>query len=114
MKELICIVCPKGCRLKVDEENGFKVTGNSCPRGAEYGKNEISDPRRTVTSTVRISGSHLKRCPVRTSSPIPKNMMFELMDALNSVELHSPVKRGEVVIENVLGTGSDVIVTRDM
>ena len=114
MKELICIVCPRGCRLKVDEENGFSVTGNSCPRGAEYGKNEISDPRRTVTSTVRIDGAAFRRCPVRTSSPIPKAQMFALMDALNDVELHSPVKRGEVVIENVLGTGSDVIVTRDM
>ena len=66
MKELVCIVCPKGCRLHVDDENGYTVTGNSCPRGAEYGKNEIQNPTRVLTSTVRLSGGAYRRCPVKT------------------------------------------------
>ena len=72
MKELICIVCPKGCHLKVDETNDYKVTGNGCPRGEEYGKIELTHPTRVVTSTVQCSGGAHPRCPVKTSAPIPK------------------------------------------
>ena len=64
MKNLICIVCPKGCHLCVDDENGYTVTGNSCPRGAEYGKTELIDPRRIITSTVRITAKTARRVPV--------------------------------------------------
>ncbi len=114
MKEIICIVCPRGCHLHVDENNDYAVSGNSCPRGAEYGKNEIRDPRRTVTSTVTIRGAQYRRCPVRTDSAVPKAMMFAVMDALQSVVLSSPVKRGDVVISDVAGTGANIIVTKDM
>jgi len=114
MKKLVCICCPKGCRLSVDEDNAFAVTGNDCPRGAEYGKNEISDPRCVITSTVRISGAAYRRCPVRTSTAIPKPLMFDVMRELEKVELSSGVKRGDVVIADILGTGADVIVTKDM
>ena len=72
MTELICITCPKGCHLRVDEEKGFAVTGNSCPRGAEYGRNELQHPVRTVTSTVRIQGADLPRLPVKTDRPLAK------------------------------------------
>ena len=113
MKEMICICCPKGCHLRVDEATGA-VTGNGCPRGAEYGKNEIFDPRRVVTSTVKISGASYRRCPVRTSVAVPKGLMFEVMKALDSVNAVSPVKRGDVLIKNVLNTGADVIVCKDM
>ena len=62
MKELVCIVCPKGCRLHVDEENDYAVTGNGCPRGAVYGHNEIKNPTRVLTSTVRLDGGLYRRC----------------------------------------------------
>ena len=68
MKELICIVCPKGCHLKVDEENGYAVTGNSCPRGAEYGKKELVNPTRVITSTVKVEGGALRRVSVKTTA----------------------------------------------
>ncbi len=71
MKELICITCPKGCHLKVDEET-FAVTGNSCPRGAVYGANELRNPVRVVTSTVVVDGP-ARRLPVKTDRPIPKS-----------------------------------------
>lgn len=114
MKNLICIVCPKGCHLQVDEEHGYAVTGNSCPRGAEYGKTELLHPTRVLTSTVRVAGGLHRRLPVKTTAPIPKELLFEAMDALNGVTLTAPVTVGQVVIANLLDTGVDVVATRDM
>ncbi len=114
MKNLICIVCPKGCHLQVDDEHGYTVTGNSCPRGAEYGKTELLHPTRVLTSTVRVEGGLHRRLPVKTTAPIPKELMFEAMDALNGVTLTAPVTVGQVVIHDLLGTGVDVVATRDM
>ena len=114
MKELICIVCPKGCHLKVDENNDYAVTGSGCPRGAEYGKAELTNPTRVVTSTVRCVGGIYPRCPVKTDGVIPKGKMFEVMEALSHVELTAPVVVGQVVIENVCGTGVNVVSARTM
>lgn len=112
MKELICIVCPKGCHLQVDEKNGFAVTGNSCARGAQYGAAELQHPVRVVTSTVRLAGCEARRCPVKTTTAIPKEKMMQVMQALENVELHAPVQVGDVVLANVLGTGADVVCTK--
>ncbi len=114
MKELICIVCPKGCHLKVDTENGCAVTGNSCPRGAEYGKMELTHPTRVVTSTVRCVGGAHPRCPVKTDRAVPKELMFRVMEALNGVTLNAPVRVGQVVVERVCGTEANVVATRDL
>lgn len=112
MKELICIVCPKGCRLHVDENDGYKVTGNSCPRGEEYGKIELTNPTRTITSTVAVRGAAHPRCPVKTTKPIPKGLIFEAMQTLDGLELTAPVALGQVAVANVCGTGADVVTTR--
>ena len=114
MKELVCIVCPKGCRLHVDDENGFTVTGNSCPRGAEYGKNEIQNPTRVLTSTVRLSGGAYRRCPVETEKAVPKGKLLDIMKELNRVEVSSPVSIGQVVLTNAAGTGVNVVVTKSL
>lgn len=114
MTHLICIVCPKGCHLDVDEENGYRVTGNGCPRGAEYGKKELTNPTRVLTSTVKITGAVHRRCPVKTDRAIPKELMFKAMKQLNGIELSSPVKRGETVVADFLGTGANLISTKDM
>lgn len=114
MKELVCIVCPKGCRLRVDEKNGYLVSGNSCIRGAEYGKNEILNPTRVLTSTVKMEGGLYRRCPVKTNQAVPKNKLFDIMNALNAVTLTSPVYTGQVVIKNVCGTGADIIATKTL
>ena len=98
----------------MDEANGYAVTGNSCPRGAEYGRQEISDPRRSVTSTVLIEGAMYRRLPVRTDRTVPKADMDKVMDAIKQVRLSAPVKRGDVIIENVAGTGANLIATKDM
>ena len=112
MKELICIVCPKGCRLRVDENDGCKVTGNSCPRGEEYGKIELTNPTRTITSTVAVRGAAHPRCPVKTTKPIPKGLIFEAMQELDGLELTAPVALGQVAVANVCGTGADFVTTR--
>lgn len=114
MKQLICIVCPNGCHLNVDEENGFRVTGNRCPRGAEYARAELTHPTRILTSTVKIRGAIHRRCPVKTDRPIPRGRLLDAMDRLNGIDLTAPVKRGDVVIHNLIGTGADLIVTKDM
>ena len=110
MKELICITCPKGCHLKVDEET-FAVTGNSCPRGAEYGANELRNPVRVVTSTVIVEGPQ-RRLPVKTDRPIPKGKMFEVMDEIAKVRVTAPVAVGEVLIARVAGTDGNVVATK--
>ena len=114
MTELICIVCPQGCHLKVDEENGYDVKGNSCPRGAEYGKKELVNPTRVITTTVAIEGGIYRRIPVKTAGDIPKGMIFEIMDEINKVVVKAPIKVGDVIIENVLGTGVNVVSAKTM
>lgn len=113
MKEMICITCPRGCHLKVDEET-LEVTGNACPRGAEYGKNEVISPMRQVTGSVAIAGGIHARLAVRTDRPVPKSKMFDIMSVLHSFKVKSPVKRGSVLIENVCDTGANIIASRDM
>lgn len=113
-KELICIACPMGCHLEIDIENDYKVTGNQCKRGEIYGKKELINPTRIVTSTVKIEGGIYNRIPVKTDNEVPKKLIFEVMKELNHVILKSPVKMGEVVIENVCGTGVNIVTTRSM
>jgi CxxC motif-containing protein len=79
MKEVICTCCPQGCHLQVDEANDYKVTGNGCPNGIAYGKEELTHPTRIITSTVRAEGCLHSRCPVKTSKPVPKGQMAEVV-----------------------------------
>ena len=112
MKEIICITCPKGCHLKVDEET-FAVTGNSCPRGAVYGANELRNPVRVVTSTVVVDGP-ARRLPVKTDRPIPKGKMFEVMDEIARVRVQPPVAVGQILIPNVADTEGNVVATKNL
>ncbi|MBP3428704.1 MAG: DUF1667 domain-containing protein [Clostridia bacterium] len=113
---LICIGCPLGCPLTVEMEgNEVKtVTGNTCPRGAAYAKKELTNPTRIVTSTVRVVGGKLAMVSVKTKSDIPKDKIFDCVKALKNVEMIAPVKIGDVVLENVAGTGVDVIATKNV
>ena len=114
MKELICIVCPKGCHLRVDENDNYRVEGHGCARGEAYGREELTNPTRTITSTVRIHGAMYERCPVKTAAPIPKGLIADAMRLLDDVDLQAPVRVGEVVIEDLCGTGVAFIATRNM
>ena len=114
MKELICINCPKGCHLQIDEEQDYKVTGNCCPRGETYGKNELLHPVRTITSTVKLTGGRISRLPVKTDRTIPKEKMFQCMELLNQIEVKAPVKTGQILMEHVLGTEANVVATKSI
>ena len=114
MKELICIVCPKGCHLKVDEENNYRVTGNSCEKGEAYGKKELTNPTRVVTSTVRLSGASIRRLPVKTNGDIPKQDIFRAVALLDGASAAAPVRRGDVIVPNVLGLGVDFVATKSI
>jgi CxxC motif-containing protein/NADPH-dependent 2,4-dienoyl-CoA reductase/sulfur reductase-like enzyme len=109
---IVCVVCPKGCRLKVTE--GGMVTGNQCKRGITYGQQEQTNPIRAVTSTVRITGAALSRCPVKIDRPIPKALLVKAVEQLDSVTVSAPVAIGQAVLENVLDTGANFVITRAM
>lgn len=112
MRELVCIVCPRGCHMKVDGD--LNVTGNFCPRGESYAKAELTHPTRVVTSTVRLVGGTYPRCPVKTSAPVPKERIPELMETLNAVEAAAPVHIGQVLVPDILGTDADLVATREI
>lgn len=114
MKHFICLCCPKGCHLNVDEENNFAVTGNSCSRGEEYGKTEATSPQRTVTATVRVKSAEHPRCPCKTNKTVSKNLIFDVSREINKIELIPPVKTGQVIIKNVCGTNADIVATGDI
>ena len=113
---LICIGCPLGCPLTVEMEgNEVKsVAGNTCPRGDAYAKKELTNPTRIVTSTVRVAGGRLAMVSVKTQSDIPKGKIFDCVKALKDVEVVAPVKIGDVIVENVAGTGVNVIATKNV
>ncbi len=114
MTDLICIVCPRGCHLQVDEENGYAVTGNTCQRGETYGQNELKNPTRMLTSTVAITNAAHRRCPVKTARPIPKGLIMEAMALLKDITLASPVREGDIVVKDICQTGIPFVVTRDL
>ncbi len=114
MTNLICITCPKGCHLTVDEQNDYAVTGNHCPRGAEYGRNELLHPVRVITSTVKIQGGLLPRLPVKTDRPLPKEKMFDCMELINAIQVQSPIKVGQVLAANILGTDVNIVAAKTM
>lgn len=114
MRNLTCIECPKGCCLTAEFDQGHlvKLTGNQCAKGETYARQELLDPQRTLTSTVRAQGLSLKYVPVRTDRPIPKDRLTQGMEALRAWRLTRPVRAGETVIPDFLGLGVKVIATR--
>lgn len=115
IKNLTCIECPRSCVLAIDIENCrlVKVTGEKCPKGKDYAVSEVENPRRILTSTVSSRGLNLKMVPVRTDRPIPKDRILEAAAEVRKMKLDRPVKAGEVIAENFLGFGVNLIVTRD-
>ena len=112
IRELTCIVCPRGCSLKAElDESGVpqNVTGNICPRGKTYAIAECTNPMRVVTSTVRCADGGVVSC--KTSTSIPKSLVFDIMKEINTATAPSNVKIGDVIIANVLNTGADIVAT---
>lgn len=112
-RNLVCILCPRGCSLTAKQENGtWSVTGNTCPRGEKYGIDECTNPVRTVTSILRISNRDGMMVSVKTSAPIAKGRMFEAMEQIRSASVEAPVRTGDVLLQNVCG--ADIIATKNI
>ncbi len=115
-RRLICIGCPMGCPLVVTMDGGevVSVTGNTCKRGEIYGRKEVTNPTRIVTSTVRVSGGSIDMVSVKTKEDIPKGKIFDCVKALKNVEVEAPVHIGDVIMKDVAGTGVDVVATKNV
>ena len=110
---MICICCPIGCNLQVEKTaDGFNVTGNKCPRGEKYAIEEMTAPKRILTSTVKITGSIYPVISVKTRSPAPKEKIFAIMEILSDIEVKAPVHVGDILVKNVADTGVDIVATR--
>ena len=112
-KDLVCIICPRGCSL-VAEQNGEEVTvsGNACPRGAQYAVDECTHPTRTVTSTVRVGNRPDTMVSVKTAAPVPKAEMATVMQQIRAITVDAPVRIGDVLIQDVFGTS--VVATKEI
>lgn len=116
--EKVCIVCPVGCRLTITEDSnsdsGYKVEGNNCPRGEKYGIKEVTNPTRVLTTTAKIKGAYYDRIPVISNDGIPKDKLFQCMEIINNSNVLAPISAKDVIVENILGTGVDIIASRSM
>jgi len=112
----LCIGCPLGCRLEVEEIAGeiVEVRGQSCKKGDQFARQEHKDPRRVVTTTVAIRGALHPRLPVKTAGDVPKGEVQAVCARLHTLTLEAPVRVGEVILADVLGTGVDVVASRDL
>lgn len=114
MKDLICIGCPIGCQLqvKLDGNEVIEVTGNTCKKGDEYAKKECTNPTRIVTSSVCVKDGEIEMVAVKTESDIPKEKIFDCIRELKGVVVSAPINIGDIIVENVLGTGVNIVATR--
>lgn len=115
-REFICIRCPLGCNISVDIEGEEikNITGNTCPRGADYVTKELTDPRRIVTSLVKVKGGDLPVVSVKTAADIPKGRIRDCIKEIKDIELSAPVHIGDIVAEDICGTGVNVVATANV
>ena len=116
-KQFTCIGCPIGCPLELRHEGNEvkKISGHECDRGAKYARQEFTDPRRDVSTTVSIAGARLARLPVKVTGAIVRDRVMEAVREIHQLHVEAPVKQGQVLIENVLGEkGVHVVVCRSM
>ncbi len=113
----LCIGCPLGCRLEVEEDESgeiVEVRGFACRKGKVFAEREHTDPRRMVTTTVDVSGGLWARLPVRTREEILKDQVWDVVRLLRTIEVPAPVAMGDVIVPNILGSGVDIVASRDM
>jgi len=118
-KKVVCTTCPLGCKINVvyseaDEIEIVEVKGNRCKRGLEFVKQEITDPLRVVVTSVKVEDGEIPMASVRSDKPVPLRLINDIMRILKETKIKAPIKRGNVVIQNILDTGSDIIATRSV
>lgn len=113
-KQITCIICPNGCELSVEWEKQSinNISGALCKRGEEYAAQEIQNPKRTITSLVKVTNGEIPLVSVRTTKAIPKENIFDVMEQIKKLEINAPVKIKQVIVKNILGLDSDIIATK--
>ncbi|MCM1256411.1 MAG: DUF1667 domain-containing protein [Roseburia sp.] len=116
VRNLTCIGCPLGCALTVEMENGevLSVSGNTCKRGDDYARKEVTHPTRIVTSTVAVTGGDIAMVSVKTQNDIPKEKIMDIMKSIEDVKVEAPVHIGDVIVANAADTGVNIIATKDI
>ena len=113
--EVTCILCPVGCRLTVTEEDGeWKVEGYGCRRGLAYGLEEAQNPSRVLITVIPVDDGELPVVPVKTSKPIPKNLLLKASKALAGLRVKAPVRLGQVIARNILDLDVNIVATRSI
>jgi len=115
-REMVCIRCPKGCRMMVEYEGTkvLNVTGNNCSKGKDYAVDEITKPVRIVTSTVKVIDGELPVVPVKTNKAIRRHLIFDVMEEIYKAEVKAPVKEGQIIIKDPAKCGANVVATLDL
>lgn len=115
-RTLTCIGCPLGCAVTAELDNGeiIRVTGNTCKRGDDYARKEVTHPMRVVTSTVCVTGGELPVVSVKTEQDIPKEKIMDVMNSLADISVPAPVRIGDIILENVAQTGVNIVATKDV
>ena len=112
---MTCIICPMGCTMEVTTEGEgsarrvISVTDNGCKRGPEYVEKELLNPTRTLTTTITVQNGDLSVAPVKTAGEVPKNMLLQCMEVIRRATAQAPIKTGEVLLHDILGTGANVV-----
>ena len=116
IKELTCINCPMGCRITVtmDGDSIVSVTGNTCKRGENYARAEVTAPVRTVTTTIRVNNGASDRVSCKTKEPVPKDKIFDVMAEISRASCNAPVKIGDILIDDCAGTGVPIVATKSL
>ena len=113
--KLICINCPRGCHLEVEQrDEEISVTGNACQRGYAYAYSEMTNPLRTLTTTIAVSSQRCRRLPVISSTPLPKGRIMDAMKQLKDVSVKAPVRMGDVIVKDILGLNVDIIASKSI
>ena len=115
-KEITCIICPIGCRMMVEFEDDtiLEIVGFECKKGKKYASEELFNPVRTLTTTIVVKDGEIPLVSVKTDKPIPKDKLFEVMDAVSEIEMCCPVTIGDVLVKNVLGLNADIVATKNV
>jgi CxxC motif-containing protein len=115
-KKYICTLCPQSCdiALEIGETGDMTVSGNRCHRGSVYAENEYREPKRMITTTVRIDGARIPLLPVIGTGPVRKERLRGCLDLLYKISVKSPVKIGDVIVKDILGSGVDIVAARSL
>ena len=111
-RDFICIVCPKGCHIHVDDEGN--ISGYTCVRGLNYVKQEMVNPTRTLTTTVKVDSDNISVCPVRSTAPLPKDRIFDAMEEISKISVELPISMHQVIIKDIFGTGVDIVASKEI